>query len=193
MLDITIGYLTWNLFSWIPISAENVKTTMALPAQGQTLACTTHKYIIPPAQANFKVIYSHSEISAIYTQLMKNSHCAHTWGWVYTAARGQRPQLRFNRKTACQHVGQPAELSQWKHFCVIPSRGVCVGHFACSTPRPVLSSTDSIVTTAVCALQEPHHPCLDWKRMKAMTSLYSTGPPLSESYKTKSKCQSLRP
>lgn len=47
---------------------------------------------------------------------MKNTHCAHRWGWVHKGARGQRPQLRCNRNTARQHVGQPVAISQGKQL-----------------------------------------------------------------------------
>lgn len=145
----TIVYLTWNIFKLYPISTEKVKTTMALPARGQALAC---KIEFSLDMQIFKVILPHSEVSAVYTQLTKNSHCAHR-DWVYIWARGQRPQLRFNRKTACQHVGLPVELSQWKQSCIIPCTGACVGHFACSTARSLLSLTDFIATTTVCGVQ----------------------------------------
>lgn len=53
---------------------------------------------------------------------MKNSNCAHRWVWVHNGARGQRPQPRFNRKTACQHVGQPVEILLRKQSCIIPNQ-----------------------------------------------------------------------
>lgn len=140
-----IGYLTWNFFQLYPISAEKVKTTMALPARGQALACKIEFSL------HMQILRSFYH-TAVYTQLMKNSNCAHR-DWVYIGARGQRPQPRFNRKTARQHIGLPVELLQWKQSCIIPSTGACAGHFACSTARSLLSLTDFIVTTTVCGLQ----------------------------------------
>ena len=68
-----------------------------------------------------KVTHTHT-----HTQLMKNTHCAHGWGWVHNGARGQRLPQWFNRKAAWQHVGRPAEISQRKQFpCYSNPRSPC--------------------------------------------------------------------